>query len=101
MNIIDIPDSLNKLLRFMIKKNPHLNPTHELLLKFNGSSYSKAEYSNLLTKFFKRTINKSIGTTILRKIYLEKYSDVLAEMKEDAKIMGHSLGVQQSVYIPK
>ena len=101
MNIIDIPDSLNKLLRFMIKKNPHPNPTHELLLKSNGTSYSKGEYSNLLTKFFKRTVGKSIGTTILRKIYLEKYSDVLAEMKEDAKIMGHSLGVQQSVYIPK
>ncbi len=97
--IIDIPNHINKLLKLLIKQNPHNNPTHQLLMKPNGTSFTKGEYSNLLIGFFKRRIGKSISTTLLRKIYLSKYKDVLKEMKEDAKKMGHSLGVQQEVYV--
>jgi hypothetical protein len=39
---------------------------------------------------------------MLRKIYLSsKYGKVKEEMEADAKIMGHSTGVAQSVYIKK
>ena len=97
--IIDIPSHINKLLKLLIKQNPHNNPTHQLLMKPNGTSFTKGEYSNLLIGFFKKRINKSISTTLLRKIYLSKYKDVLKEMKQDARKMAHSLNVQQQVYI--
>jgi hypothetical protein len=47
-------------------------------------------------------MNKSISTTLLRKIYLSsKYADVKEEMEADANMMGNSVGVQQSVYVKK
>ena len=47
-------------------------------------------------------MGKSISTTMLRKIYLSsKYGKVKEEMEKDAKVMGHSTEVAQSVYIKK
>jgi len=95
---------INALLKVLIKQqsNTSINITDNyLLIKKNGSPFSKVEYSNLLIAFFKKKLNKSISTTILRKIYLSKYSIVKKEMIADAKMMMHSLAVQSSVYIPK
>ena len=95
---------INTLLRVLIRQqgNTSINIVDNyLLIKKNGSPFSKVEYSNLLIAFFKKKLNKSISTTILRKIYLSKYSIVKKEMIADAKMMGHSLAVQSSVYIPK
>ena len=64
---------------------------------FYGQSLSK-----LLLKETKKRMGKSISTTMLRKIYLSsKYGKVKEEMEKDAKVMGHSTGVAQSVYIKK
>jgi hypothetical protein len=44
---------------------------------------------------------KSVGSSLLRHIYLGKYSGVREEMKEDAKMMSHSVEVQQNNYVKK
>ena len=63
---------------------------------------TRNELSQLLLKTSKKYMNKNISTTMLRKIYLSsKYSDVLDDMKQDAKIMGHSTATAQNVYIKK
>ncbi len=101
---IDIDKNINNLLKCLIKQQIQAgieNPNKYLLIKANGNNYTKVEFSNLLIKFFKDRLGKSISTTILRKVYLEKYSDVKKEMKKDQEIMGHSASIQQSVYIPK
>ena len=95
---------LNTLLKCLIKQQQHAgidNPEKYLLIKANGNPYTKVEFSNLLIKFFKERLGKSISSTILRKVYLEKYSQVKKEMKEDAQVMGHSSAVQSNIYIPK
>ncbi len=43
---------------------------------------------------------KSISTTMLRKIILsDKFSDAKKEMKDMAKITGHSTDTMQKIYI--
>lgn len=101
---IDVEKKINTLLKCLIKQQQNAgidNPEKYLLIKANGNPYTKVEFSNLLIKFFKERLGKSISSTILRKVYLEKYSDVKKDMEKDAEIMGHSTGVQQSVYVPK
>lgn len=57
--------------------------------------------SNALTKKLNAIFDgKKIGSSMLRKLYLtNKYSDVMNEMKEDAKDMGTSSSVMQTNYI--
>ena len=101
---IDIDKKINSLLKCLIRQQQNAgidNPDKYLLIKANGRPYSKVEFSNLLIRFFRERLNKSISSTILRKIYLEKYSDVKKEMAKDAEIMSHSQAVQSNVYIPK
>ena len=58
--------------------------------------------SNALTKKLNNIFDKKIGSSMLRKMYLtNKYSDVMNEMKEDAKDMGTSSSVMQTNYIKK
>jgi hypothetical protein len=51
-----------------------------------------------------RTLNsifggKNISTNMLRKMYVShKYGDMKEEMDKDAKALGHSVNIQQSVY---
>jgi integrase len=95
---IDIPKDLEKLLRFYIR----INGMGVLFKSSTGKPLSRNALSQLLIKTSKKYMGKSISTTMLRKIYLSsKYSKVKEEMEEDAKIMGHSVGVQQSVYVKK
>ena len=95
---IDIPKDLEKLLRFYIR----VNGMGILFKSSTGKELSRNALSQLLIKTSKKYMGKSISTTMLRKIYLSsKYSKVKEEMEADAKIMGHSVGVQQSVYVKK
>ena len=60
---------------------------------------SKNGLTQLLTKYSMKYMNKKISTTMLRKSYMSsKYSDMKKEMEKDAKILGHSVSVGQSVY---
>jgi integrase len=95
---IDIPKDLEKLLRFYIR----INGMGVLFKSSTGKPLSRNALSQLLLKETKKRMGKSISTTMLRKIYLSsKYGKVKEEMEADAKIMGHSTGVAQSVYIKK
>jgi len=89
---------LRKILRYYLK----MNGMGVLFKTSTGKPITKIELTKILTKYSKKYLNKSIGSTILRKVYLSsKYSDVKDEMEKDAKMMGNSVGVQQSVYVKK
>ena len=95
---IDIPKDLEKLLRLYIR----VNGMGVLFKSSTGKPLSRNALSQLLLKETKKRMGKSISTTMLRKIYLSsKYGKVKEEMEKDAKVMGHSTGVAQSVYIKK
>ena len=95
---IDIPKDLEKLLRLYIR----INGMGVLFKSSTGKPLSRNALSQLLIKTSKKYMGKSISTTMLRKIYLSsKYAKVKEEMEKDAKVMGHSVGMQQSVYVKK
>ena len=97
-NKIDIPKDLEKLLRLYIR----INGMGVLFTTSTGNPLSRNALSQLLIKTTKKYMDKSISTTMLRKIYLSsKYSDVKDEMAKDAKVMGHSVDTQQKIYIKK
>ena len=85
----------------------------KLYIKFRGLKESNIPFlvdyeenpimeSNALTKKLNNIFDKKIGSSMLRKMYLtNKYSDVMNEMKEDAKDMGTSSSVMQTNYIKK
>ena len=61
---------------------------------------SKNGLTQLLTKYSMKYMNKKISSTMIRKSYLSsKYSDMKKEMEKDSKIMGHSVGTAQKVYV--
>jgi len=96
---IEIEDKdLKRLLRYYIK----INGEGVLFKSSTGKPLTRNALSQLLLKWSKKYMNKSISTTLLRKIYLSsKYADVKEEMEADANMMGNSVGVQQSVYVKK
>lgn len=95
---IPIPKDLEKLLRLWIR----INGMGVLFKSSTGKPLSRNALSQLLIKTSKKYMDKSISTTMLRKIYLSsKYSEVKDEMAKDAEIMGHSTAMQGKVYIKK
>jgi integrase len=65
-----------------------------------GNPLSSSEMTHRINNIFKRKFNNNISTTILRKFYLtNKYKDVINEMEQDAKNMGHSTDTQKTYYI--
>jgi len=95
---ITLDNDINSLFKCLIKKKIIKN-NNFLITKKTGEPYTKQEFSNLIVKFFEVRLNKRIGVTLLRKIYLQKYSDVKEEMAKDAQMMGHSVATQQGVYV--
>jgi hypothetical protein len=96
---IDIPKDLEKLLRVYIR----INGMGVLFKTSTGKPLTRNALSQLLIKTSKaRMDGKSISSQMLRKIYLSsKYSDIKQEMELDAANMGHSISMQQSVYVKK
>tara|TARA_Y100001938_G_C8096194_1_gene438329 strand:- start:1473 stop:2438 length:966 start_codon:yes stop_codon:yes gene_type:complete len=87
---------LKKVLRYYIK----LNGYGVLFKTATGNPLTRNALSQLLIKTTKKYLNKSISTTLLRKIYLSnKYSDTKKDMENDAHNMGHSVATAQSVYV--
>ena len=90
--------ALRKILRYYLK----INGMGILFKTSTGKPLTRIELSKTLIKYSQKYMNKSISTTLLRKIYLSsKYSKVKDEMEADAKMMGNSVAVQQSVYVKK
>ena len=95
---INLDKDINALFKCLIKKKTNKNNNY-LITKINGEPMSKKEFSNLVIQFFKTNFNKRIGVTLLRKIYLQKYSDVKKDMEKDAQLLGHSVATQQGIYV--
>ncbi len=95
---IDIEDKeLKKILFYYLKRNGE----GRLFKSQAGTPLTSNALSQLLLKTSNKYIGKSISTTLLRKLYLSKYSDVKEEMIKDANMMGHSVATQQKVYVKK
>ena len=73
----------------------------------SGRDFSVPATSASITKILlgasKRLLDgKSVGSSLIRHMYLSsKYADTVQEMEKDADLMGHSPGVQQTVYTKK
>lgn len=88
--------SLKKLLRFYVK----VNGMGVLFKTSTGNPLTRNALTQLLIKTSKKYMNKSISTTLLRKIYLSsKYGDMKKELEKDNKVMGHSKGVALDTYV--
>ena len=97
-NKIEISKDLEKILRMWIR----MEGMGILFKSSTGKPLSRNAISQLMIKTTKKYLNKSISTTMIRKIYLSsKYADVKEDMEKDAKIMGHDVSTQQKVYVKK
>lgn len=95
---IDIPADLKKLLRYYLK----VNGMGVLFKSSTGKALTRNALSQLLIKTTKKYMGKSIGSTMLRKIYLSsKYGDMKEELEKDNAIMGHSKEVALDTYVKK
>ena len=75
------------------------NPAY-LISKYTGDKFNSNSFSIFLTTIFKKNLGKNISSQMLRKIILtDKYSTIKDQMQQDAAIYGHSVDVQQNIYV--
>ena len=99
--VLDIPKDLEKLLRFYMRVNKLENGS-VLFTSGTGKPLTRNALSQLFIKTSKKYLDKSISTTMLRKIVLsDKFGDLKEEMEKMADIAGHSTDVMSDVYIKK
>jgi hypothetical protein len=100
--IVDIPAELFAVINTYLNHHPLLKGKHTLpqpfLVYADGRPLTA---TNSITRILNKIFGKSVGSSLLRHIYLGKYSDVREEMKEDAKMMSHSVETQQNNYVKK
>lgn len=96
---LDLPiedKTLRKILRYYLK----INGMGILFKTSTGKPLTRIELSKTLIKYSQKYMNKSISTTLLRKIYLSsKYGDMKKELEKDNKVMGHSKEVALNTYV--
>ena len=89
-------DNLRKILRFYLK----MNDMGILFKTSTGKPLTRTELSKTLLKYSQKYLDKSISTTLLRKIYLSsKYGDMKKELEKDNKVMGHSKAMALDTYV--
>ena len=99
----DIPDELMEIINIYLKYHPlikgkkiKINQKVPFLVYYNGTKFDKV---NSITRILNKVFGKSIGSSMLRHIFLSnKYGDIIEEQKKDAKAMGHSVE-QQKDYV--
>lgn len=100
--VIEIPDKLHEVIDTYLEHHPLLKGKHTLpqpfLVYADGRPLTA---TNSITRILNKVFGKSVGSSLLRHIYLGKYSDVKEEMKEDAKMMSHTVDTQQTSYVKK
>jgi len=102
--IEDIKPELQEILDIYFKFHPLLkgkkinkSTNIPLLVYYDGKDLSSV---NAITRILNKIFDKKIGSSMLRSIYLtSKYGNITKEMKEDAKVMGHSTETQKNNYI--
>jgi hypothetical protein len=96
---IDIPKDLEKILRSYIKVMDK-KPGDVLFTSSTGNPISRNSISQLLMKTSKNYLNKSISTTMMRKIVVsDKFGAMIEEQKKLADAMGHDVNTQNLVYV--
>ena len=94
----DITDKkLRNVMKNYIKNKDNENPY--LFTNKDGTHYTNQQVSNRLSYLTKKYLNTDITGNMIVKISLEKYSQSNKELKEIARIRGHSQAVQSQVYI--
>jgi hypothetical protein len=96
----DIPDDLFSVISTYLKFHPLLKgkkiiktTSVPFLVYYDSRPLSQV---NAITRILNKTFGKNVGSSMLRHMYVSsKYGAVLQEMKEDAKEMSHSIGMQQ------
>jgi len=98
---LDLPiedPALKKILRYYLK----INGMGVLFKTSTGKPLTRIELSKVLLKYSQKYMNKSISSTLLRKIYLSsKYGSMKEELEKDNKVMGHSKAVALDTYVKK
>lgn len=96
---VDIPADLMKILNSYIR-NLGLKAGDFLFTNSKGNPYTRNMISQLLIKWSKRYLDKSISTTMIRKIVAtHHFGDMKKKQKELAEKMGHDVNTQNNVYI--
>ena len=97
--LIDIPKDLEKILRMYIKLTKKSNGD-VIFTNFKGEPINRNGISQLLIKTSKHYLDKSISSTMMRKIVLsDKFCDTNKEKQEMSHITGHDISVMDSVYV--
>lgn len=91
---------VQKVLRLWLKRTSHSSFFVDPIKGFDKRADSST-ITKILTTMSKREFGgKSVGSSLLRHMYLSsKYADTVKEMEKDADMMGHSGGVQQTIYV--
>ena len=96
---IRIDKDIEKVLRMYIKSTGK-QFGDVLFVSSTGNPLSRNALSQLLIKTTKKYLNKSISTTMMRKIVVSSVipKEVLDKQKELADVMGHDVATQNLVY---
>lgn len=92
----DVKEDLALLVDYRIKTG-----SKYLIIRLNGNCIDSPGYSQMLTEYTQKLTGKSIGSSLLRKIYIShmrKNELTNKESKELAKNMMHSEEIQRSLY---
>ena len=93
---IDIPKDLEKYLRVWLR----INGMGVLFKSTTDKPLTRNALSQLLIRTSKKYLNKSISTTMLRKIVLsDKFVEVKKEQQEMAEVTGHSVETMNKIYV--
>jgi hypothetical protein len=94
---IDIPNDLLEVIKLYMKYIP--KDSEYFLLRYNGQNLKLV---NDITRILNSIFDKKIGSSMLRKMYhTNKYGNVIQDLEEDAKKMGHSVEVVKSHFLKK
>lgn len=95
---ISIPKHVEKILRMYIKATGKKSGD-VLFVSSKDTPLSRNAMSQLLIKTSKKYLNKSISSTMIRKIVVShELGDALKKQKELANVMGHDISTQNLVY---
>lgn len=96
---IDVPKDLEKILRMYLRLTKTNNG--DIIFKNSkGEPISRNGISQILIRTSKHYLDKSISTTMMRKIVVsDKFSELKEEQAKMAHIMGHDKSVMDDVYI--
>jgi len=96
-NVLKITPDIKKLLTQWLK---YYNTNEYVFMNMDGDALTKNNLSKVLVRITTKHMGKAISTRMIRKIYLSsKYADKNEEQAKDSKMMGHSIGTQNKVYI--